>query len=259
MDLNLKGKKALICGASSGLGFAAAVALAEEGCDLYIVSRDQAKIQQAAEKIKSQYKVTVEAIAADLATVKGIEAIKNSINEIDILVSNAGGPPPGQFLAHDQSKWNEAYQLVFNLARTLTELVLPGMIDRKWGRLIYITSIGVLQPIDDLILSNSFRSAVTAMAKTVSNNYAQYGITANCVCPGYTATDRLTSLAQKRAEAEGKTPGEILESFAANIPAGRVGQPEELAALITFLASDKAAYITGCSIPVDGGFVKALI
>jgi len=259
MNLNLAGRKALVCGASSGLGFAAAMSLAGEGCDLYLVSRDQNNLKKAGDQIRIKYQVEVVPISADLATNSGLQKIKDTIDSVDILISNAGGPPPGQFLAHDKSKWDEAFQLVLNSARTLTEIVLSEMIKNKWGRLIYITSIGVLQPIDDLILSNSFRSAVTAMSKTISNNYAKYGITANCVCPGFTATDRLNSLAEKRAEAENKSVAEIFSGFTSNIPAGRIGQPEELAALITFLASDKAAYITGCSIPVDGGFVKALI
>lgn len=259
MDLNLTGKKALVGGASSGLGFSAAMALAEEGCELVIVSRDSANINSAAEKIKASYGVSVLPLSADLATSAGLKTVKEAVDSVDILISNTGGPPPGQFLAHDQDKWDEAFKLVMNSARSLTEIVLPGMIKKKWGRLIYITSIGALQPIDDLILSNAYRSAVTAMAKTISNNYAKFGVTSNCVCPGYTATDRLNSLAEKRAEAENKTTAEILNSFTANIPAGRIGKPEELAALITFLASDKAAYITGCSIPVDGGFVKGLI
>lgn len=259
MDLNLKGKKALVTGASLGLGKAVAIALAEEGVQLYLNSRSLENLQNAAEQIKQQTGIEPVLIDADLVAQEGLDKIATSISDIDILISNAGGPPPGKFVDHDDKTWHNANQLVLESARKLTSIVISGMIKRKFGRLIYITSIGVLQPIDDLILSNTYRAAVTGMCKTISNTYAQYGITANCVCPGYTATDRLKSLAKKRSEETGITPEEVLKGFASQVPVGRIGEPKELAALITFLASEKASYITGTSIPVDGGFIKSLI
>jgi len=144
-------------------------------------------------------------------------------------------------------------------AVNLTNAFIDNMIEQKWGRLIYITSIGVMQPVDDLILSNTFRAGVTGFCKTVSNNYAQYGITANCVCPGFTDTERLKELLKNRAEQADTTIEEIVKNISGTIPVNRLGQPDELASLITFLASDKAAYITGSSIAVDGGFNRALI
>ncbi|MBU0984473.1 MAG: SDR family oxidoreductase, partial [candidate division Zixibacteria bacterium] len=152
-----------------------------------------------------------------------------------------------------------AGRLVLDSAIGLTRAVLPGMIERSWGRLIYITSIGVLQPVDTLILSNTYRAGVTGFCKTVSNNYAKYGITANCVCPGYTATERLQNLAGNLARDSGRTKDQVFADIAAQIPTGRVGQPEELAALIAFLAGERAAYITGTSVAVDGGAHRGLL
>ena len=259
MDLNLKGKRALVTGGSSGLGAAAALALAQEGVDVTIVARKQEKLESTSRMIGEKTGLIPKTISADVSNPDDVDQIIENIGEIDIFVSNAGGPPPGQLTGIDRGSWDGAYRLVLAFTINLTRGLIDGMIKQGWGRLIYITSVGVLQPIDDLILSNTFRASVTGFCKTVSNNYAKYGITANCVCPGYTATERLQSLAEKRAETIGKTPDEIIKEFASLCPAGRVGKPEELAALIAFLASDKAAYITGASIPVDGGLVKSLI
>jgi len=259
MDLNLKGKKALVTGASSGLGAAAALALAQEGVEVTIVARGQDKLETTSHMIGEKTGLIPKIIIADVTIAEDIDRIVKNAGKIDIFVSNAGGPPPGQLTEIDRESWDEAYRLVLAFTINLTRGLIDSMIRQRWGRLVYITSVGVLQPIDDLILSNTYRASVTGFCKTVSNNYAKYGITANCVCPGYTATERLQSLAEKRAETTGKTPDDVIEEFASLCPAGRVGKPEELAALITFLAGDKAAYITGTSIPVDGGLVKSLV
>ena len=259
MELGLKGKKALVTGSSAGLGEAAALALAQEGADVTINGRDRERLAKAADRISEATGVKPKLAVGDVSVSADVQRIVQEAGDVDILVSNAGGPPPGDFFDHQGERWLESADLVLFSAINLTRAVIEGMQKRGWGRLIYITSVGVLQPIDNLILSNTFRAGVTAFCKTISNNYAQYSITANCVCPGYTATERLWDLAQKVAESSGKTPDEIMDGIAASIPVGRIGKPEELAALITFLASDKAAYITGASIPVDGGLVKALI
>jgi 3-oxoacyl-[acyl-carrier protein] reductase len=265
MDLGLKGKRALVTGASAGLGAAAAMALAAEGVKIVINGRDQARLEAMAKKIEAATGVRPGLAVGDVSKspdrVKVINAVKEQLPDgvIDILVSNTGGPPAGPFLDHSGETWREAGHLLLESAIGLTRAFLPGMIEQKRGRLIYITSVAVLQPIDDLILSNSFRAAVTGFSKTVSNTYAKHGITSNCVCPGYTATERLMSLAESRAKAGGITPQEALEGFVKAVPAGRLGQPDELASLITFLASERAAYITGCSIPVDGGVHRGLI
>ena len=265
MDFGLKGKRVLVTGASAGLGAAAATALAAEGASVVINGRDQSRLETTAKKIESTTGVKPGLAVGDISKsadrVKVVNAAKEQLANgvIDILVSNTGGPPAGMFLDHSGDTWREAGHLLLESAVGLTRAILPGMIEQKWGRLIYITSVAVLQPIDDLILSNSYRSAVTGFCKTISNTYAKEGITANTVCPGYTATERLMSLAQTRAKAAGISPKEAIQGFISSIPAGRLGRPEELAALIAFLASDRAAYITGCSIPVDGGGHRGLL
>lgn len=259
MDLGLKGKRALVTGASTGLGAAAAMALAAEGVELYINSRDEAKLRKSAQNILDRTGIKPTLCVGDVSRGEDIQRLDTEIDHVDILVSNAGGPPPGKFTELPGETWQQAADLVLVSAINLTRMVIDGMIRRKWGRLIYLTSIGVLQPIDDLILSNTYRAGVTGFCKTISNNYAKYGITANCVCPGYTATERLAAIAASRSEKTGVPVEKIIEGFAAACPAGRIGKPEELAALITFLASDRAAYITGTSIPVDGGMMKSLI
>jgi len=259
MELGLKGKKALVTGASAGLGAAAALALAQEGVEVTINGRNLERLEKAGGRIQAVTGVKPQLAVGDVSKPEDVERIVQKAGIIDILISNAGGPPPGDLIDHPKERWLEAADLVLHSAINLTRAVIEEMKERRWGRLIYITSVGVLQPIDNLILSNTFRAGVTAFCKTISNNYAGHGITANCVCPGYTATERLSELAQKVAEASGKAADEIMSGFAASNPAGRVGKPEEPAALIAFLASEKAAYMTGTSIPVDGGLVKALI
>jgi 3-oxoacyl-[acyl-carrier protein] reductase len=259
MDLNLKGKRALVTGASAGLGAAAALALAREGVDLTINARGEEKLEKTAAMILRETAIKPVVVPGDVSRTGDVDRILESAADVDILVVNSGGPPPGQFTDLAPEQWDEAHRLLLASAIRLTRGVIDSMIAKKWGRLIYITSIAVLQPVNDLILSNTYRAGVTGLCKTISNNYAVHGLTANCVCPGYTATERLQSLAQKRAEAASTTAEEELNNLAADVPAGRLGRPDELASLITFLASDRAAYITGVSIPVDGGLLKALI
>jgi len=259
MEFGLKGKRALVTGASAGLGLAAAQSLAAEGVELVINGRKADRLKAAAKQIEKATGIKPAVVAGDVSNTVDVANIAAEAGEVDILVSNAGGPPPGAFMDHAQEVWRDAYQLVLQSAVGLTKAVMDGMLRRKWGRVIYITSVGVLQPVDELVLSNALRAGVTGLCKTLANNYSSKGLTFNCVCPGYTATERLLSLAESRAKAADKTPEEILEGIASNIPSGRVGRPEELAALITFLASDQAAYITGASIPVDGGHHRGLI
>jgi len=265
MDLGLAGKRALVTGASAGLGAAVAAELVAEGAAVVINGRDDRRLSQAADRIEQATGVRPGRAVGDISRpadrVKVINAAREQLPEgvIEILVSNTGGPPPGAFLDHSGNVWTEASQLLLESAIGLTRAVLSGMIERKWGRLIYITSVAVLQPVDDLILSNTYRAGLTGFCKTVSNTYAAHGITANCVCPGYTATERLAELMKSRADKAGTTPKEFAHALSETIPARRVGRPEELAALVTFLASDRAAYITGASIPVDGGSHRGLL
>ncbi|HOP07079.1 MAG TPA: SDR family oxidoreductase [candidate division Zixibacteria bacterium] len=259
MELGLKGKRALVTGASAGLGMAAAIALTMEGVEVTINGRYGDRLNEAAKKIEKTTGHKPQTVTGDVSNIVDVNNILASAGEVDILVANAGGPPPGAFLDHTAETWRDATDLVLHSAVGLTRGVLDGMIKKGWGRVIYITSVGVFQPVDELVLSNATRAGVTGLCKTLSNTYADKGITFNCVCPGYTATERLINLAKSRAEKAGKSPEEIIDGIAANIPARRVGQPEELAALITFLSSDKAAYITGTSIPVDGGYHRGLL
>ena len=265
MDLGFKNKKALVTGASTGLGAAVALELALEGASVIINSRSAERLEKAADKIEKAAGVRPETIVADVATEEGLGAVRevvcreNKKGSVDILFSNTGGPPAGQFLDLPEKAWIESADLLLNSAVKLTRMVLDGMIERRWGRLIYLTSISVLQPVDDLLLSNTYRAAVTAFCKTVSNNYGRFGITANCVCPGFTATERLKNLAQKWADDADKTVDDILRGFGESAAAKRIGQPDELAALVAFLAGERAAFITGSSIAVDGGANRALI
>jgi 3-oxoacyl-[acyl-carrier protein] reductase len=259
MDLGIRGRRALVTGASAGLGAAAALALVQEGAEVTINSRSLERLEEAAEKIELIAGIRPRLAPGNVSLSTDVQKVVEVAGDVDILVSNAGGPPPGDFVDHPGERWLEACDLVLHSALNLTRAVIEGMRDRKWGRLIYITSVGVLQPIDNLILSNTFRAGVTAFCKTISNNYARYGITANCVCPGYTATERLRDLARTIGQAEDKTAEEVMQDLAQSNPAQRTGKPEELAALIAFLAGERAGYITGTSIPVDGGLVKALI
>lgn len=265
MDFGLRDKRALVTGASSGLGAASAMALAEEGVQLVINSRDQRRLEASARKIETatgtKPGLAVGDISSPAGRIKVINATREQVREgvIDIFVSNTGGPPPGAFLEHSGDTWSESGKLLLESAVGLTRAFLPDMLEQEWGRLIYITSVAVLQPVDDLILSNTYRAGVTGFCKTISNNYARHGITANCVCPGYTATERLASLVEKRADASGRTPKEMAREMAREVPAARFGQPEELASLVTYLASERAAYITGTSIAVDGGLHRGLL
>jgi 3-oxoacyl-[acyl-carrier protein] reductase len=259
MDLGLKGKRSLVTGASAGLGEAAATALAAEGVELVINSRSEQRLKAAADRIRKATGVTPIIAVGDLSIPSERNAVIKAAGDIDILVSNTGGPPPGAFLDHDPVRFEEAGRLLLDSAVNLTRAFLPGMMNRRWGRLIYITSVAVLQPVDTLILSNTYRAGVTGFCKTISNTYGHYGITANCVCPGYTATERLNELAESLASKSGATPQQVMDGFASSTAAKRVGRPDELAALIAFLAGERAAYITGASIPVDGGSHKGLL
>lgn len=261
MDLGLKGKVALAAASSAGIGRAVAEALAAEGADLVICSRNQEALDSAKGELR-RHGGTVVAVPADLTEPEGVRSVvglaQETFGRVDILVTNTGGPPAGPFEAHSPEAWDLAVrQNLFSVLNLVRE-VLPGMRDRKWGRIINVTSIAVKQPSDNLILSNSVRAAVTGFARTLATETAADGITVNNVLPGFTRTGRLTELAGKRAEIKGCEPQDIWDSWHREIPMNRVGEPHELAALVAFLASEKASYITAQSIAVDGGWIKSL-
>jgi 3-oxoacyl-[acyl-carrier protein] reductase len=203
------------------------------------------------------------AITADLSNPDDVarvaDAALREYGRVDVLVTNGGGPPAGPFESHSNEVWDAAVRQTLLSVVALARAVLPGMKERRWGRIINITSIAVKQPVDNLILSNSVRAAVTGFARTLANEVASLGITVNNVMPGYTRTDRVTSLAEKNAQTHGTSPEEQHALFEKQIPMRRLGEPREFAAMVAFLASDRASYTTGASVPVDGGWIRALL
>jgi 3-oxoacyl-[acyl-carrier protein] reductase len=262
MDLGLRGKAALVTGASRGLGRAVAEVLAAEGADLVISARSAHDLEQVRAHI-ARAGVRVVAVAGDLASDGGPAAVAAAaiaeLGRVDILIANSGGPPAGPFEAHDRSAWRSAMAGNFESAVELVRAVLPGMKERRWGRIIAITSIAAKQPVEDLILSNASRAAVTGFARTLANEVGAHGVTVNTVMPGYTRTQRVETLAEKIAAAQGAAPSDVYARWASEIPLRRLGEPDELAAMVAFLASERASYITGAAIPVDGGWIRALM
>lgn len=263
MDLGLRGKVALVAASSQGLGRAAAEELAAEGADLILCSRTEETLQQAAEEIRSSAGVKVLAVPTDLSDPDAVETLMirglGRFDRVDILVTNSGGPPAGSFEDQTPEAWRGAVRLLLESALNLTRGVLPGMKERGWGRIITVTSIAVKQPVDGLFLSNSIRAAVAGFARSLANEMAPFGITVNNVLPGYTRTARVEELAERIAVDRGITPAEATAAWEAEIPMGRLAEAREFAALVAFLASERASYITGTSIPVDGGWIRSLL
>jgi 3-oxoacyl-[acyl-carrier protein] reductase len=263
MDLGLKDRVAIVAAASRGIGFACALELAREGARVFLCSRDAQKASEAAKKIHEETGSDVAGIACDVTHNGQVEAFVNLALEragkIDICVTNAGGPPAKAFAETDLNVFRQAFELNALSAIRFAKLVLPGMLERKWGRIINITSVSAKQPIDGLLLSNTVRAGLTGWAKTVSNEVAATGVTVNNVAPGYTLTERQDELAEVRAQAAGKSKWEIIDLWALQTPMKRMAQPEEIAAAVAFLASERASYITGVTLQVDGGWVKGLL
>src|SRR6476619_7297627 len=263
MDLGLKDKVALVAAGSRGLGRAVAEELAVEGASLVICARDAATLAETTAAIADQTGAHVLGVPADVTDPVQVKNLVASGNErfgrIDILVTNAGGPPAGRFDDLTQEHWEKATQLTLYSAVRLAREVLPGMKARRWGRILNITSIAVKQPIDGLLLSNSLRAAVTGFARTLANEVASFNVTVNNLMPGYTRTDRVEELARAAGERSGTSSKEMFAKWEKEIPMGRLGEPREFAALAAFLASDRASYITGSSIAVDGGWIRSIL
>ena len=263
MDLGLKGRIAIVAAASQGLGRAVAEELAREACQVAICARTAKDLERTAAEIgkANGREVFHQALdVTDAEAVRGFVAtVEKKFGRIDICVTNAGGPPAKQFLDITIEEWRAAVELTLMSSVYFAREVLPRMQRNHWGRLITITSVSVKQPIDELLLSNSIRAAVTGLAKTLANEFGPHGITVNNVCPGYTLTDRLDDLAEKQARMNGVTREEIFKTWSSEIPIGRLARPEEFAALVAFLASERASSINGTSIVVDGGWVKGLL
>lgn len=263
MDLGLAGKIALVGGSSKGIGFAAAGALAAEGAHVVVVARHGDELEQAAAKLAAKPGVDgVLPIVGDLSLAEDIERIVSEAldryGRVDIAVNNLGGPPPGELLNFSEDEWQLAFDLSFNSARRLNALVLPGMIERGHGRIVSVLSKTIKEPEDRLGLSTIARTALSAYSKLLAQEVAPYGITVNSVLPGSIATDRLSSVIQAQAKAAGRDVEEQTSRRLAAVPAGRFGLPEEAGELIAFLASDRAAFVTGQNIAIDGGQIKSL-
>lgn len=262
MDLGLTGKVALVAAGSRGLGRAVAEELAAEGASLVLCARESQTLTETAAAIAEKNNAHVLAVPADVTITDDIKRVVDSgidrFGGIDILVTNAGGPPAGRFDQLTREQWDRAIGLTLMSAVELTRHVLPGMRQRRWGRILNITSIAVKQPVENLLLSNSLRAGLTGFARTLANEVAAEGITVNNILPGYTRTERLEELAQMMAEKQGISASEFRGRWEKEIPMGRLGEPREFAALAAFLVSERASYITGTSIQVDGGWIKSL-
>jgi 3-oxoacyl-[acyl-carrier protein] reductase len=263
MDLGLKGRVAIVAASSKGLGRAVAEELSREGAEVAICARTSGDLEKTAGEIEKSSGRQVLRQVLDVtqydAVRKFVEAVEKRFGRIDICVTNAGGPPSKKFLDISVEEWRSAVDLTLLSAVYFAREVLPRMRARKWGRFLTITSVSVKQPIEGLLLSNSIRAAVTGLARTLANEFGPDGITVNNVCPGYTLTERLEELVETQARDAGVPCEKIYARLSEQIPLRRMARPEEFAALVTFLASERASYINGSSIAVDGGWVKSLL
>ena len=229
---------------------------------MVVCARGDATLHETAAAIRA-LGAEVEAIVGDVSNpadvLRIVESATRAFGRIDVLVTNGGGPPAGPFESHSADAWREAVRQTLDSVVELTRAVLPGMKERRWGRIINVTSIAVKQPVDNLILSNSVRAAVTGFARTLANEVAPFGITVNCVMPGYTRTQRVDELAARNATLRGTSAEAQVAVWEGQIPMGRLGRPDEFAAMVAFLASERASYTTGASIPVDGGWIRSLL
>jgi 3-oxoacyl-[acyl-carrier protein] reductase len=262
MDLGLKGRVALVAGASSGLGLATAAELAAEGASLVITARRGGPLQEASALIKAATRAEVLTVAADVTVEADVQRMidqtVNSFGRLDILIPNSGGPPAGFFADFSSDDYRKAVEL--NLISTISMCLraVPHMRSRNWGRIVAITSIAAKEPVENLILSNTARAGTLGFLKSLSQQVAQDGITVNALCPGYHLTERLRSLSALKAEQEGLTPEDVQRKMAAAVAMKRLGEPREFAALAAFLASERATYITGTVTQVDGGLHRGL-
>ncbi|MFO7743612.1 MAG: SDR family oxidoreductase [Anaerolineae bacterium] len=263
MDLGLSEKIALVTASSRGLGKAVALRLAQEGADVAICARGEEVLAETADEIRGATRQRVLAIPTDVSepgAAEGLmEATVAELGRLDILVTNAGGPPPGVFLDFTPQDWEDAAELTLMSAVRLCYAAAPVMVEQRSGTILAMTSITVKQPLPNLVLSNSLRLGVTGLVKTLADELAPSGIRVNAICPGWTRTARVEQLLEDRAQREGTTTEEEAERIAADIPLGRMGTPEEFAAVAAFLVSEAASFVNGVSLLVDGGMYRGTL
>jgi 3-oxoacyl-[acyl-carrier protein] reductase len=263
MDLGIKGRVAIVAAASEGLGRAVASELAREGAEVAICARRAPQLEAAAAEITRVTGREVFRQALDVTDAAGVasfvEAVERHFGRLDICVTNTGGPPAKKFLELSAEDWRAAVDQMLLSAVSFAREALPRMQKRRWGRLVTITSVTVKQPLDGLLLSNSIRAGVAGLARTLANEFGPDNITVNNVCPGYTRTERLNQLAETLGRSGGIPPQAIFDRWTAQVPLGRLGTPEEFAAVVAFLCSERASYINGATIVVDGGLVRGLL
>jgi len=261
MDLGLKGKVAFVAAASKGMGKACALGLAAEGARVLMCARGEAALKDAAAEVKQKTGAEVLAVPADLSRAedcaRAVARAREAWGGVDVLVGNVGGPPPGPFEKMTDAQWIQAFEQVHLSTVRLVRDVLPGMKAKKWGRILAIQSTSVKQPVDGLVLSNGIRPGVAGLFKTLAVELAKDGITVNLVLPGRIMTDRFLDHQKERAESGGRTLEAQIAVSGMDIPMARVGTPEEFANMVVFLASERASYVTGTAVQVDGGLIRS--
>lgn len=264
MELGIKGRVAIVCGASQGMGRAVAEGLAAEGAKIALCARNAEKLDQAKAELRGRYGAeNVIAVPGDLAQAEAIEGLVSATlkewGRVDIVLNNLGGPPPGPPLGFADDAWRSSLEQSFMSVVRMCRLVVPDMKKRSWGRIINMLAVSVKQVEDNLTLSSTARTAVVAYTKGLSDEVAAHGITVNNVLPGSIATERLQVVTELQGKARGENPEQAMATRLSRIPAGRLGKPEEMADLVCFLASARAGFINGVSIPLDGGQLRTVL
>jgi 3-oxoacyl-[acyl-carrier protein] reductase len=263
MEYGLKNKVALVAASSRGLGKAVAWVLAREGTKLVICARNKKTLEETADEILMETGVTVFPLAMDLSDPERIDWLVTEtmdlFGKVDILVTNAGGPPSGSLDELDDNQWKKSIDLTLMSVVRLTKAVIPAMKEQNWGRIIHMASVTVKQPVPGMLLSNTIRPAVIGFSKSIAEEVAGYQITVNAVCPGHFSTNRLRELMENKAQQSNISVKQIENELIDQVPLRRIGDPEEFGNLVAFLASEKAGYLTGATIQIDGGYVKGII
>lgn len=263
LDLGIDNRVAIVTGSSQGIGKAIAYGLAKEGVNVTLCARNLEKLQATVKKIEQSTGAKILSVQADLKNKNDIKALVEETVEmfgnVDILVNNTGGPPPLLFSETSEKDWQDAINLLLMSIVNCCYEVISYMKKQRWGRIINMTSFAAKQPAERLVLSNAIRAGILGLTKTLSNELAEFGILVNAVCPGWTLTKRVKDLARSTAKKGEKNFETVISGWADTIPLGRLAQPEEIANLVAFLASERASYITGTALQVDGGYIKSLL